>query len=265
MRPNTYFLFKTRLILVFTSILLMLFSILGCNDSNVTETPDSSPTNDNYTISGAVYDAGNMNPLSDARIYIYGYSPDGATLDFSLLGSTGPLSTTTKSDGSYTTNLKAGNYIVAAEANGYITQFFNGVYNDKKATKVSLNSDRIASNIDFILKVGGSITGHIYESAGSIPTLETWIWYKQTSGIPTPRLGGCEPNPPFPFIEMASNGRFSISGLQEGTYLLLALPSNKQPNFYEGEPLSPMATEVPVKLGETNAIDLQIDLTGVEK
>ncbi len=206
-----------------------------------------------------------MNPIINAHIYIYGYSPDGAMLDSGLLGSTGPLSTITKSDGSYSiSDLKEGNYIVAAEANGYITQFFNGVYNDKKASKVSLDSERIATNIDFSLKVGGSITGHIYDSDGSIPKSKTWIWFKQTSGIPTPRLGGCEPNPPFPFKEMDSNGRFSISGLQEGTYLLLALPSNKQPNFYEGEPLSPMATEVPVMPGKTNVTDLQIDLTGVD-
>ncbi len=65
-------------------------------------------------------------PIAGATIFVYGPH-----------GSTGPINATTAANGRYVvTGLNAGESTVAAEAEGYVIRFYNGVYSSGEATKV---------------------------------------------------------------------------------------------------------------------------------
>ncbi|MFC2071163.1 carboxypeptidase regulatory-like domain-containing protein, partial [Chloroflexota bacterium] len=94
------------------------------------------------TISGHVYQSDNTTPIiSGARVYVYG--SDNLTYSFGW----------TILDGSYeTTGLLAGDYTVKVAAEGYVTEWYDDVYEQGEATPVTVTVPDDTPNINFILE-----------------------------------------------------------------------------------------------------------------
>jgi hypothetical protein len=103
------------------------------------------------------------------------YQPDGVTplASAAVIASPGDIRTTSYHDGSYTIRgLPTGNYQVSTVAQGFISEYYNGVYYAGGASAVSVVADYDTPNIDFVLETGGSISGHVYQSDGVSPIYE---------------------------------------------------------------------------------------------
>lgn len=106
------------------------------------------------TISGTVLDENSL-PLSQIQINIFDFDSNSFVSN-----------TFTDPNGNYTTTgLTTGNYKVAVETQGtnFINEYYDDVINRNLATLVSVTQPDDTSNIDFVLEVGGSISGTVLD------------------------------------------------------------------------------------------------------
>jgi hypothetical protein len=197
------------------SVLLILVScsaIAGC-DQLIKETDDNSKKQCRASISGHVYRADTREPIAGARVWASGPH------------ATGPVGEDADDKGNYTIDeLCAGESLVIATANGYVTRYYNGkdgTYIPDKAAQVTTVNGKNTRDIDLALEWGGSIIGKVYETDGITPIGDARIHYLQVSGDKTPRLGGCAPMPPRDSVKSDSSGNYQIGGLLSGEYDLL--------------------------------------------
>ena len=113
------------------------------------------------TISGHVYKSDNITPISGAIISIYGSGNFTCGIGISQL------------DGSYTTlgGFIGGDYKVKVEVAGYITQWYDGVYEKADATSVTVTVPDDTPDINFSLEPDGSIADIILIN-GQVVTME---------------------------------------------------------------------------------------------
>ncbi len=94
------------------------------------------------SISGHVYQSDNVTPITGAQVVAFGSDVNLGPYGIGWAGA----------DGSYTTTgLLTGNYTVQATAPGYVTEWYNNVYNQNQATPVSVTVPINTPNINFSL------------------------------------------------------------------------------------------------------------------
>ena len=145
-------------------------------------------------------------------------------------GSWGGGSAITDSTGSYLIDgLASGDYLVHAEAEGHIAEFYPDTQNPEEATRITVESGSTVSGIDLALGRGGCIQGRVTDQrtgqpiAGAFVTLGGgWIPTEPPPPGGWPPDGGVVyPEPSFG-VSTDPDGRYSLCGLAPGEYLVFA-------------------------------------------
>jgi len=205
------------------------------------DTPDIDFTLDlGGTISGHVYQSDGTTPIEGAKVYAY------------LIDGGWGRGATTYSDGSYTiTTLVTGQYRVQAYGEGYIGEYYDGVYEYSEATPVSVTMPDDTPNIDFTLDLGGTISGHVYQSDGTTPIEGAWVYAELIDG-------GWGRG-----TATDSDGSYTITTLVTGQYRVQAYGEGYIGEYYDGVYDYSEATPVSVTMpDDTPDIDFTLDLGG---
>ena len=186
------------------------------------------------TISGHVYQADGITPISGA--YVYAYSvPDG----------NGNGSTTDSAGGYIIRGLASGNYRIYASATGYQTQYYNA------ATPVSVTAPANIPDIDFKLEMSGSISGHVYQADGITPISGAYVWAISELGD----IGNGS------YTDSA--GGYIIRGLVSGNYRIYSSATGYLSQYYNGVVSPDAATFVSVTApANTPDIDFKLEISG---
>ena len=197
----------------------------------------------NGSISGTVLDENN-NPIEDVWVYAYDYTTDSWAGDAQ-----------TGSDGSYTIpGLDTGTYRVEVDTYGtkYISEYYdNKAYSD--ATGVSVTQGQETSGINFVLELGGTITGTVTRASDDSIVDDGYVdVYDATTGNYVTDA----------WIEW--DGSYTVSGLAAGTYILWVYPyDDLVSEYYDGVQEWDSATAVSVAKGETKSgIDFSLETSG---
>ncbi len=198
-------------------------------------------------ISGRVTDASGA-PLVNA--YVNAYSRDN------------PFSygrAQTAQDGTYRfESLKTGNYFVQVWAEGYISEFYDDARTPDNATLVAVNEPNETTSIDFVLGIGGAISGKVTDTAGR--PLVGAIVQSYFAGTDSLYNG-------FGMALTQRDGTYKITGLAAGSYIVSAEAWTqwsyaKQWFKNAGTPDSAMAIDVREEQVITD-IDFTLDLPKV--
>jgi hypothetical protein len=110
------------------------------------------------SISGHIYQDDGVTPIANIQVWAESYCSDTYT------------HTHTAEDGSYSITVPSGWYYVEARPTPpYIGEYYNNAYNRNAAIPVFVTAPYDTSDIDFILDVGGTISGHVYQEDGFTP------------------------------------------------------------------------------------------------
>ena len=131
-----------------------------------------------------------------------------------------------------------GKYVLRVEARGYLTEYYDGVYNMREATPVELAPETDLTGYDFELDKGASITGTV-KSDGSDELLADV--HVQVLGRYS-RLSSYE-------TKTDENGVYLIEGLTAGSYVVMAAKSGYTSEYWNDVQ----------RLWEATPIDLDID------
>ncbi|MGH7449816.1 MAG: carboxypeptidase regulatory-like domain-containing protein, partial [bacterium] len=120
----------------------------------------------------------------------------------------------TARDGTYRLEgLKTGKYFVQVWAEGYISEFYDDARTPDNATLVAVNEPNETSNIDFMLGVGGAITGKVTDKTGN-PFVGA-IVQSYFAGADSLYNG-------FGMALTEKDGTYKIAGLAAGSYVVSA-------------------------------------------
>jgi len=195
-------------------------------------------------ISGVVRD-GSGNPISGASLYSWDYD-----------SGTWAGSAATVGDGAYIIGkLGSGNYRVEAWTPGYLSEYYDGVYQWEEASPASVTSPENTTGIDFVLEPPPRITGHVYRADGVTPIANLHVYAtdydtkKWTAGANTD-----------------GNGYYALA-VPPGTYRVKACGSCSGlmyvDEFYNDTYDYNAAAEVPVTASsDTTNIDFVLELGG---
>jgi hypothetical protein len=110
------------------------------------------------SISGHVYQDDGVTPIANIQVWAESYCSNAYTY------------THTAEDGSYSITVPSGWYYVhTGSTPSYIGEYYNNAYNVNAATPVLVTALYDTSDIDFVLEVGGTISGHVYQEDGFTP------------------------------------------------------------------------------------------------
>lgn len=182
------------------------------------------------SISGYVFESDGETPVEGS--VVRAYKTDGSFIsDESFVFS----------EGFYTIpGLLSGSYYVRAEAFGYITEYYGGVYTESLATPVTVTAPDETTDIDFSLDLGGSISGHVYDEDGENAIGNVYITIHNSD---TRIREG------YAFTD--TEGSYTISGLPSGRYKVRAEKNGYATEFYEGVYSFDQATPIAVTAPET--------------
>lgn len=160
-------------------------------------------------------------------------------------------------DGKYRIEgLSAGAYYVTASAKGYIPQYFKGAKTLSDAVPVQVGEGETVEGIDFVmepLSVGtGSIAGTVRLERDGQPVVEAGV---QVFSPDNPFLSS--------FAQTDKEGKYLISGLPNGAYLVQVWASGTLPEFFDNAQSPDLATRVEVREGAvTEHIDFSLATGG---
>lgn len=166
-------------------------------------------------ICGYVYETNGVTPIAEENVMVW---PDGGG------DGTGTL---TDSNGYFYIALPVGNWTaMAGGRQGYIDEYYQEAEGEDGAQLVQVTVGTITSNINFSLELGGSISGHVYESDGTTPVSSGRVHVLASEGWEYVKGS-----------EVETNGSFSITGLRAGDYKVQVddLPLGFAPEYYDGE------------------------------
>ncbi len=195
-----------------------------------------------YVIRGTVRDAN-------------GAALPGSTVMAEMAG--GPmlhwLTTRNREDGSYEFIVPAGDWIVWAVRAGYVTEYYDNAPDAASATRVRVDAAApVATNIDFSLGEGGSITGVVREAGSSTAVAHATVWV-------IPQATGGNANSAGVQAVSDAQGVYRITGLATGNYLVTARAEGYAQQFYNGVADQALATQVAVVNGQsTTGIDFAL-------
>ncbi|MEM6645762.1 MAG: carboxypeptidase regulatory-like domain-containing protein [Bacteroidota bacterium] len=126
-------------------------------------------------------------------------------------------STGLSSDGRYQlSGLPQGDYIVQAQAQGYLPQYFDGASTADAATPVPVAENVTTENVNFTLSVGGVIGGRVTDQSGQpLADVELFAFANEVQGDVS--LGFIFAN-----ASTDADGRYTFTGLSEVPYRILA-------------------------------------------
>ena len=120
----------------------------------------------------------------------------------------------TGADGSYSISISMpGNYVVWAQASGFVTEYYNNVYDPSLATEVASG----ATNIDFTLGLAGSISGVVKDGAGN-PIQSALV--------------NAEDDDFTGYDYTGADGTYSIAGLTPDSYVVWAEANGYTTEYY---------------------------------
>lgn len=160
-------------------------------------------------ISGSVYEGDGRTPLAKVRVFAEDYQTGNWM-----------TSTNAKPAGSYTLTVPSGTYAVKAcatceQVGKFVDQYFGGGSSPRRqdAIPVSVEAPGSSDDVDFILDVGGTISGRVYGTAEQLPIagVKVFIEDRQTEDW----IGA---------VHTDQDGRYSLSLLSR-TYLVEACPN----------------------------------------
>lgn len=165
--------------------------------------------------------------------------------------------TESNDDGSYAfNNLRSGTYYVQAHADGYFTQYYDGVSIFDQATPVTIADGEETSDINFAMNRGGTISGTIVDAQGD-PIYGANIQAYTQGGR------GQDYEYWYGWASSDQDGNYTISGLNSGDYIVSASYYGHYfsvTEWYDDAQTESDATPVPVILGQgTDGIDFTID------
>jgi hypothetical protein len=154
-----------------------------------------------------------------------------------------PYSDTVKSDGTYSMiNVPRGNYFVFTKSQKFLTQFFIGADSAAAATPVYVDST-MKSNVDFLLRLGGTISGSVTAKDGK-PLGMVQVGCNFMKGSYSTQ------------VQTDFSGKFIFTGLPAGTYCLnvqagtlLTSPASNQCNYVVAESGTLSGIAITVELG----------------
>jgi len=115
-------------------------------------------------------------------------------------------------DGTYSfAVLPTGRYIVWAQAAGHLPEYWQEADSLHKATAAAVDSGITTTGIDFTLGTGGSITGLVTDEADKLPVAGAIIEVHPRRSL------AC-----WNFIRSDAEGRYLVTGLEDGEYLVSA-------------------------------------------
>ncbi len=153
---------------------------------------------------------------------------------------------------------RAGNYLVVAEANGYLTEMYKDAYRIQDATAVKVAENNHTTGIDFDLVMLGGMTGLVTAEATGEP-LEGAVVAAFLEGTKNSRIL----NPVYR-TRTDSNGVFLFKAMKAGKYLVQAVAKDFLPEFFENAASIKEAKFVPVKDSTlTKKIDFSLKSGGI--
>lgn len=194
------------------------------------------------TISGFVRDALG-NPLPGAWVYADPVDwQDGSTWGDAY----------SAPDGSYTiTGLATDSYIVEADAEGYVREYYDSVRDWSAATAVAVTENHDISGIDFALDIGGTISGTVTDSGGN-PLEDCDVYADPIESDGTWGYGYTD-----------VDGLYTVTGLATDSYIVEVWCDYYIGEYYDDARLWEDATPVDVTEGQgTYGIDFSLSPEG---
>lgn len=193
-------------------------------------------------ISGTVLDRGSTLPVGGAQIEVY--LPANPFFSHS---------TVSRDDGTYVLDgLLAGEYLVRAQARGYLPQYYDKAAMPAHATPVAVPDSGEVAQIDFALDPGGTITGVVTRADGTpIPGALVQAATSVSDPGVSPIAGG---RAAFGLGIADENGEYEITGLPTGDYFVNAQVWNAwswEVQWYKEAETPQTATPVHVEQGQT--------------
>ncbi|NOY07052.1 MAG: carboxypeptidase regulatory-like domain-containing protein, partial [Chlorobi bacterium] len=165
----------------------------------------------------------------------------------------------TNKNGSYSIALPEGTFLVRASARGFLMRYFDNARDRSQATPVTLNAQNTEKNdVDFVLPVGGKITGTVTKAADGSPVKRAFVFVMP--GLNMPPYGKAN------FAAKTDSlGQYTISGLETGEYVVGVKADGFEPQFFDGAATPDKATKVKVTAGQTTpGIDFKLNaLAGI--
>jgi uncharacterized repeat protein (TIGR01451 family) len=211
-------------------------SVRSADESTVVEvTPGSHQTDVDATmriggsISGLVVDD-EGDPVDDVEVEI----------------SIGDWTTVVDTDetGRYVVDhLLPGSFLVTFQAQGFLTQYYDGVSNEDEATLVAVGDEEESTNIDAALDRGASISGTLTDADGN--------------GID--RGWATAEGPVWTEVRTRSDGTYTLSGLTPGEYVVSFTGRGSLPEYFDDVTDVEDATPVSVEAdGSVTGIDASL-------
>ncbi len=146
----------------------------------------------------------------------------------------------TDEQGNYTiSGLKSGSYLVVANAQGYLLQFYDGATSRDTATPVAVEEGNTVTGIDFSLPSGGTISGVVTDEESGQPVAGLRV-AAGSAGSRFHRVA-----------RTADDGSYAIEGLPGGSYVVGVLGGREYAGeFYDNVGHRDEATPVEVTAGE---------------
>jgi len=178
------------------------------------------------SIAGIVKDE-NANPISGATVSAWINGRPASNTSRSTYGRA-----TTAVDGSYIIEgLPKGDYIVRAEADNFIAEYYDTVYDIQSATVVNVATQPV-TGIDFVLGQAGGISGAVSSlDPNSVITRGTVIVRSVTQHFER----GARTD---------AQGAYHVSGLPSGTYIVFATAAQHIGEYYDGVNDPSQATQI---------------------
>ncbi len=167
------------------------------------------------------------------------------------------MHTLTAEDGTYKLDgLVTGNYIVHANAAGYVGEFYNDVKNPLDATLVKVTEPNDTPDINFSLASTSAIKGVVTNEADGSPIVGATIAVHTLLSNPLVRPFHC-----LGMTKTNEKGEYAIS-LAPGYYLVFAKAEGFESEWFENADNPASATPVQVKADEHTVIDFALSPLG---
>jgi len=153
------------------------------------------------------------------------------------------------------TKLPRGVYTLSAGKPGLVSMEFGQHLPFEPAEQVVVGSTGDAVNVDFVLPVGGAVSGVVRDERGQpVPDVAIRIWRQgKTEGeprpLPTATLGG---------VRSDSDGKFRLVGVPEGSYLVSGLLDRIFVESDTGRTMVYPETFAPHSMGAAKALPVRV-------
>jgi len=153
-------------------------------------------------------------------------------------------------------------YVLRVEAEGYLTEYYDGAREYDDATPVDVEeAEEVA--VEFSLDLGGTISGVVTDDQGD-PLEGAWVIASPTVAAGAVYAVPISPPPSPPGGGSAStdaDGKYTIRGLATGAYIVSAGGDGYSTQYYDGVASEDDATPVGVTEGQdTSDIDFSLHL-----